>query len=101
MALAWAATVFAGPAHAQTATVPATVTGTAVTDPGQRIERIQHEDALTRVDELRVGGETRSISVSPKNGAPAYEITPTPGGENPADERNGSAGKSRWRLLNF
>jgi starvation-inducible outer membrane lipoprotein len=87
-------------AHAQSALVPPPAEAPAATR-DQRIERIQHEDALTRVDELRVGGETRSITVSPKNGAPAYEIVPTPGGENPADARNGSAGKSRWQLLNF
>ncbi len=90
------------PAQAQTAPVPQPPTEAPAAPPrDQRIQRIQHEDALTRVDELRVGGETRSITVSPKNGAPAYEIAPTPGGENPADARNGSAGKSRWQLLNF
>ena len=67
----------------------------------QRAERIRHEDALTRVDELRVGGQTRSITVQPKNGAPAYEVAPTTGGEDPNAARNGSSGKSRWRLLDF
>ena len=90
------------PARAQTNPVPAPATAAPAAQPGdQRIERIRHEDALTRVDELRVGGLTRSITVSPKNGAPAYEIAPTPGGENPTDARHGSAGKSRWHLLNF
>lgn len=66
-----------------------------------RIERIQHEDALTRVDELRVAGQTRSITVQPKNGAPAYDVAPATGGEDPTAARNGSTGKSRWRLLDF
>ena len=66
-----------------------------------RIERIQHEDALTRVDELRVAGQTRSITVQPKNGAPAYDVAPASGGEDPTAARNGSTGKSRWRLLDF
>ena len=66
-----------------------------------RVERIQHEDALTRVNELRVAGQTRSISVQPKNGAPAYEVAPAAGGEDPRASRNGSTGKSRWRLLDF
>ena len=90
------------PARAQTNPVPPPAATAPAAQPGdQRIERIRHEDALTRVDELRVGGQTRSITVQPKNGAPAYEIAPTPGGENPADARNGSAGKSRWQLLTF
>ena len=41
-----------------------------------RIERLTHEDALSRVDELRVGGQTQRIEVQPKNGAPAYQIQP-------------------------
>ena len=40
--------------------------------PRDRIERITHEDKLTRIDEVRVGGQTQSIEVSPKNGAPAF-----------------------------
>ena len=32
----------------------------------QRIERIREEDAGSRVDELRVGGQTQSINVQPK-----------------------------------
>jgi hypothetical protein len=90
------------PAHAQTGAPLSPAAEAPAAQPGdQRIERIRHEDALTRVDELRVGGQTRSITVSPKTGAPAYEIAPLPGGESPADARNSSAGKSRWRILNF
>jgi hypothetical protein len=71
---------------------------------GPRIERIQHEDALARIDELRVGGQTRSIDVSPKNGAPAYQIAPQSSGAMPSDsqgQRTGTAGKSSWRVLSF
>src|SRR5690606_735158 len=32
----------------------------------QRVERIRIEDEGSRVDELRVGGQTRSITVTPK-----------------------------------
>ena len=71
--------------------------------PSERIERITHEDSLSRVDELRVGGQTRSIEVTPKNGAPAYEIAPAPGGADLSEgaTNQGSTGKSRWRILNF
>ncbi len=69
----------------------------------ERIERITHEDSLSRIDELRVGGQTRSIEVQPKNGAPSYEIAPAPGGADLSDSttKGGSTGKSRWRIFNF
>ncbi|MCE1249163.1 MAG: hypothetical protein LWW82_00340, partial [Comamonadaceae bacterium] len=34
----------------------------------QRAERIEVEDAGSRVDELRIGGQTQSITVQPKTG---------------------------------
>ena len=72
--------------------------------PGDRIERITHEDALTRIDELRVDGQTQSIQVQPKNGAPAYQIQPR-GAANPPGETagrpSGNSGRSSWRLLDF
>ncbi len=42
----------------------------------QRVQRIVVEDAGSRVDELRVGGQTQSITVQPKTGAamPSYEV---------------------------
>ncbi|WP_374408330.1 hypothetical protein [Hydrogenophaga sp.] len=64
------------------------------------MERITHEDALSRIDELRVGGQTRSIDVKPKNGAPAYEIQPVTGADS-ANDGQGSSGRSRWRILSF
>ena len=48
----------------------------------QRIERITVEDGGSRVDELRVGGQTKSITVKPKSaegGIPEYEVTPNNG----------------------
>ncbi|MBZ0224358.1 MAG: hypothetical protein WA917_10260 [Comamonas sp.] len=50
-------------------------------DHGQRIERIVVEDAGSRVDELRVGGETKSITVQPKVGGdvPSYQVRPNGG----------------------
>lgn len=42
----------------------------------QRVEHIVVEDAGSRVQELRVGGQTQSITVQPKTGTPlpAYEV---------------------------
>src|SRR5690606_10961214 len=42
----------------------------------QRVQRIVVEDEGSRVDELRVGGQTQTITVQPKTGTPlpAYEV---------------------------
>ncbi|MBF5003208.1 hypothetical protein [Diaphorobacter caeni] len=48
----------------------------------QRIERLTVEDGGSRVDELRVGGQTKSITVKPKSaegGIPEYEVIPNNG----------------------
>lgn len=69
-----------------------------------QVERISHEDELSRIDELRVGGQTRSISVQPKNGAPAYEVVPSSAGADPSapkGQSSGNAGRSRWPVLSF
>jgi hypothetical protein len=63
----------------------------------QRIERIRVEDGGSRVDELRVGGETKSISVQPKVGnLPAYEVQP----QN-TEGADGTNGRRIWRALQF
>lgn len=54
----------------------------------QRIERIHVEDKATAIDEVRVGGETRTIDVKPKNGMPVYQVSP-------AD------GQRSWKVLGF
>ena len=51
-----------------------------------------------------MGGQTQSIDVAPKNGAPAYQIAPQPAGALPGEtggKPTGNAGRSSWRLLNF
>ena len=97
--LAIAALSFPWPALAQ---APEGESAALVRSPTDRIERITHEDALSRVDELRVGGQTQRIEVQPKSGAPAYQIGTRQG---PADQGaaqgSGSAGRSSWRLLKF
>jgi hypothetical protein len=42
----------------------------------QKIEHIHTEDSGATVDEVRVGGQTTSITVKPKNNAPAYNVMP-------------------------
>jgi hypothetical protein len=90
--------VLALEAGAQAPTTPAEAR--APLPEGPRVERITHEDALSRIDELRVGGQTRSIEVQPKNGAPAYQVAPTQAADTSAPGK-GQAGKSSWRVLSF
>lgn len=69
--------------------------------PEQTIERIRHEDKGARIDELRVGGETKTITVSPKGQAPAYEVAPESNNRNPAGSDGQGEGKTRWNILKY
>ena len=99
-------------AGAQTSPVESKATPTAAvaTAPAERqtdrkIERIHIEDAGSRIDELRVGGETQSITVAPKGGMPAYEVIPATGNRGLATGERGGAGASGgtrvWKVLGF
>lgn len=93
-----------GLSMAQTAPTEAAAPSTAQR-PEQRIERIRIEDAGSRIDELRVGGETQSIQVSPKGGMPAYDVVPDRGNSQlTRGERssNGNTGGTRvWKVMGF
>lgn len=65
----------------------------------QKIEHITVEDSGARVDEMRYGGVTQSISVQPKNAMPAYEVQPTD--ERRARQGDGSGGSRVWNVLQF
>ena len=73
--------------------------------PEQAIQRIRTEDAGTRIDEVRVGGETQSITVQPKTGdnTPAYEVKPPDSAKgNAPSQSNGDTNGSRvWNVLKF
>ncbi len=108
------------PAFAQTA-APATApqaapaqaaegeAGATGTEPGrlnQRVERIRIEDGGSRVDEVRVGGQTQSITVQPKAGStmPEYEVQPSDGARAQPGGRNGSetiTGPRVWNVMKF
>lgn len=63
----------------------------ASTRPGaveKRTERIRVEDKGSRIDELRIGGETKTIDVQPKGGMPAYQVQPV-------------SGERTWKILGF
>ncbi|HXE50748.1 MAG TPA: hypothetical protein VN663_20405 [Ramlibacter sp.] len=71
----------------------------------QRVERIHHEDHGVKIDELRYGGQTQSITVQPKADVPEYEIQPTDlARSRPADHRDGmssATGQRVWNLFRF
>lgn len=109
-----AATLACAPALAQTAApapaeaqAPALQPGTnpASRRPDPAIQRIHTEDAGSRIDELRVGGETQSITVQPKTDVPAYEVLPSDatkgGGTGPSTSGAGSTGKRVWNVFKF
>ena len=81
--------------------------GGADAEPGrrnQRIERLVHEDSGSRIEELRVGGQTQAIVVQPKAPVPEYEVAPTtPSRATVTDERNGArgAGQRFWNVFRF
>ncbi len=52
------------------------------------VQHIRVEDAGARIDEVRVGGETKSIDVQPKGNMPAYQVAP-------------KTGERTWKVLGF
>jgi len=73
--------------------------------PDKAVQRIRIEDAGTRIDEVRVGGETQSITVQPKTGnkLPPYEVKPsgsTKGGA-ASTSSNETNGPRVWSVLKF
>jgi hypothetical protein len=69
--------------------------------PDRQIERIRTQDAGSRIDELRVGGETQSITVQPAGDVPAYEVKPTNTSRAGSAADTGSTGSRFWNVLKF
>jgi hypothetical protein len=71
----------------------------------QRIERIHVEDNNATVDELRVGGQTQSITVKPNSRAPAYQVMPNASeltrGQGQADSAARDTSRVWWNALKF
>ena len=69
------------------------------------MQRIRTEDSGTRIDEVRVGGETQSITVQPKSGSnmPSYEIKPSDGakGGPPSTSSSDTNGARVWNVMKF
>ena len=71
----------------------------------QRIERIRVEDGGSRVDELRVGGQTQSINVQPKGSdMPAYEVKSPDGARSRSGSNSGAETNTAprvWNVMKF
>jgi hypothetical protein len=87
--------LLASTAHAQapaapSATQPANAPAASTDKPflEQTHQHIVVEDSGTRIDEVRIGSETKSIDVQPKNGMPAYQVEP-------------KSGERTWKVLGF
>lgn len=65
-----------------------------------KIEQLVAEDDQVRIAETRVRGQTQRLTVQPKNGAKAYEITPATGGQDLSRAKDGS-GQRVWSVLSF
>ena len=65
------------------------------------VQRLVSEDDQVRIAELRVRGQTQSISVENKGSTvPGYQITPAAGGSDPSSAK-GNAGQRVWTILSF
>ena len=70
----------------------------------QKVEHIRTEDKANVIDEVRFGGQTQSVTVQPKAGAPAYEMQPDDlARSRPSESREGFSGRKQrvWNLLAF
>ncbi|MEK8031385.1 hypothetical protein AACH06_11200 [Ideonella sp. DXS29W] len=65
----------------------------------QVIQQVTEDDQI-RIEELRVRGQTKRLTVQPKiRGVGAYEIAPPEPGRAPADDPK--AGQRVWLSINF
>ena len=91
-----AAAVFAQNPQPQAQTDPDKAAGRQ----NQKIERIHVEDGNATVDELRVGGQTESITVKPRSNAPAYNVMPNEAermrNQGQSDQSSGDGGSRVW-----
>lgn len=100
-----AAVTLAAAAHAQAPAAGPAATATREATPqdarNQRIENIEVQDSGAKVNELRVGGETKSITVQPKAPLPAYTVQPAGAAGNLRESGPGAAGQRTWKVLDF
>ena len=103
LALALWGTAWAQPARvaAAPAPQPAASATSAAWAPKVRPHIVVIEDDGSRIEETRVGGAVKRVTVQSKVGkVRPYEIQVAPGGRDPSQER-GNAGQRTWSLFNF
>ena len=71
--------------------------------PEPAVKRIVSEDDKVRIEELRVRGQTKNITVKSKiPGVASYEIVPATGARDPSQPGNAPGqGQSVWRFPAF
>lgn len=93
--------------QAQTAPPPAPAADSAPAAgrQNQKVENIHTEDSGASVDEVRYGGQTQSITVTPKGGMPSYEVRPNGGARaaqgTPAQSDSSGNGARVWNVFKF
>ena len=66
-----------------------------------KVQRTVQEDDQVRIEELRVRGITRKVTVQPKlPGVPAYQIGPNSDGRDAAQAQR-NEGRALWQLFAF
>ena len=69
--------------------------------PQVSVQRLVTEDDQVRIEELRVRGQTRHLSVQSKGtGAPGYDILPPAAGQDLSKSRD-ATGQRVWPVLSF
>jgi hypothetical protein len=69
-----------------------------------KYERIRHEDSGSRIEEIRIGGQTQSITVQSKLGGQPYEVIPAGSSRDlRSNHRSGTetGGRTLWRIGDF
>ncbi|WP_200378220.1 hypothetical protein [Rubrivivax gelatinosus] len=91
----------AGAAIAQQATPPAVAEPASARTPEPAVQRQVSEDDNVRIEELKVRGQTQSITVRSKlPGVKPYEIVPSSGARDPSQPGDPS-GQRVWHMLTF
>jgi hypothetical protein len=75
----------------------------AANDGEPKVQYTVIEDDATRIEELKVRGQTQRMTVKPK-GLKSYEILPADQGRDMSDSagsQRGAAGKRVWRIITF
>ena len=108
--LAFVCAVPVAAVQAQTAAQPVPVAPDARADAraegrrNQKIENIHVEDGGAKVDEVRYGGQTQSITVQPKADVPSYQVLPNDGGrerQGRSETGTGGNGPRVWNVMKF